>query len=81
MPTGNKVTGLKFPIAKGYVFELVTYAPRPVGTTTATVNRMLKYSKTSNVAISAADTSVDLDLEAITATFTFPTETAKKRGS
>lgn len=74
MPAGNKVTGLKFPLASGYVFELLTYTPRPVGATAVTVNRMLKYAKISNVTVNATDTSVNLNLEAITATFAFPTE-------
>lgn len=74
MPDGNKVSGLKFPLANGYAFELLTYTPSSVGATTVTVNRMLKYAKISNVTIGATDTSVNLNLEAIKASFTFPTE-------
>lgn len=74
MPADNRVTGLKFPVANGYVFELLTYIPSPVGTTPVTVNRMLKYAKLSNVTVSATDTSVNLNLEPINATFNFPKE-------
>jgi hypothetical protein len=74
MPDGNRVSGLKFPLANGYAFELLTYTPSPVGATAVTVNRMLKYAKISNITIGATDTSVNLNLEAIKASFTFPTE-------
>ncbi|BCS53264.1 hypothetical protein [Geobacter sp. SVR] len=74
-PAGNKITGLKFPIANGYAFDLITYVPLPVGTTATTVNRMLKYARVSNVNVSATDTSIDLNLDTITAGFNFPTET------
>ncbi len=69
-PSGGKVTGLQFPVATGYVFELISYVP--VGTP-PTVNRMVKYAKASNVSISStATTTVTLSLQPIVATFALP---------
>lgn len=70
------ITGLAFPVANGYVFEVVTYIPQAVQPGgTPTVNRMLKYAKASNVSITRSGGEVNLTLAAIEANFTLPNPT------
>ena len=46
IPAGGQINGLKFPVASGYTFELITYVPDHVQPgNTVPVNRMLKYAK------------------------------------
>jgi len=71
---GNMVStlNLEFPIANGYVFELVTYTQdtvNPPAVTPVVVNRILQYAK-DTVDITSSGAVVNLTLQPITATFT-----------
>ncbi|HUO75978.1 MAG TPA: hypothetical protein VMU21_00235 [Thermodesulfovibrionales bacterium] len=66
---GGHITGLKFPVATGYTFELITYAPdhvQPLGT--VPINRMVQHAKTPvPVNITPDGATVDLTINTITA--------------
>ncbi|HEY3306997.1 MAG TPA: hypothetical protein VGJ93_00950 [Desulfuromonadaceae bacterium] len=72
IPAGNQITGLKFPIANGYIFELVSYKPLPVGGSSASVNRILRYAKLGNISVTQTGATVTLNLQGIEANFAFP---------
>jgi hypothetical protein len=74
IPISRQITGLTFPVANGYTFELVTYYPdtvKPAGI--VAVNRLLQNAKTANINITAGATvAVDLFLQTIKANLTLP---------
>lgn len=73
IPVGNQITGLSFPVANGYNFELVTYIPDTVKpANTVAVKRVLQYAKTTGVSVTATGTAVTLSLQTIQANFSLP---------
>jgi len=72
----SSITGLAFPVANGYTFEVVTYTQQTVQPGgTPTVNRMLKYAKAANVNITPSGATVNLSTTPIVANFTLPNPT------